>query len=80
MSLTEMYSRVLVGENLFDMCPIRNGLVQGDALLPLLFNISLEHAIRSVQVNQDGPQLNGTHQFLVYGDDVNMLEGSVLTI
>jgi len=62
------------------MRPIRNGMVQGDALLPLLFNISLEYAIRSVQVNQDGWQLNGTYQFLIYVDDVNMLEGGVLTI
>jgi len=80
MCLTETHSRVLVGENLSEMCPITNGLVQGDALLSLLFNISLEYTIWSVQVNQDGWQLNGTHQFLVYGDDVNMLEGSVLTI
>ena len=29
---------------------------------------------------QNGLELNGTHQFLVYTDDVNMLEGSVRTI
>ena len=28
------------------MFPIRNGLKQGDALLPLLFNFALEYAIR----------------------------------
>jgi len=32
-----------------------------------------------VQVNQDGMKLNGTHQLLVYADDVNMLGGIVRT-
>ena len=62
------------------MFPIRSGLKQGDALSPLLFNFALEYAIRSVQVNQDGWKLSGTHQHLVYADDVNILRGNVHTI
>ena len=49
MSLTETYSRVRVVENVSDRFPIRNGLKQGDALSPLLFNFALEFAIRKVQ-------------------------------
>jgi hypothetical protein len=79
MCLTEKCSRVRVGKNLSDMFQIRNGLRQGDALLPLLLNFALEYAIRRFQVIQDGLKLNGTYQFLVY-DDVNILGESVHTI
>jgi hypothetical protein len=40
MCLTETYSRVQVGKNLYDMFSITNGLKQGDALLPLFFNFA----------------------------------------
>jgi len=54
MGFNETYSRVRVGKNLFDMFPIMNGLKQGDALSPLLFNFALEYAIKRVQVIQNG--------------------------
>ena len=75
--LNETCSRVRVGKHLSHMFPINNGFKQGDALLPLLFNIAAGYAIRRVQVNQDGSKLNGTRQLLVYADGVNMLDGSV---
>ena len=80
MCLNEMYSRVRVGKHLSDMFPIRNVLKHGDALSPMLFNFALDYAIRRVQVNQDGLKLNGTHQFLVYADDVNIMGGRVHTV
>jgi len=73
MSLTETYSRVRVGKNVSDRFPIRNVLVQGDALTPMLFNFALEYAIMRVKINHDGLKLNGTHQLLAYADDINIL-------
>jgi len=72
-SLTETYSRVRAGKNL--TC-----LKQGDALSTLLFNFSLEYAIRRVLVNKVGFKLNGTHQLVVYADGVNISGGSVHTV
>jgi hypothetical protein len=77
MCLNKTYSKVRVGKHLFDIFPIKNVLKQGDALQPLLFNFSLEYAIRRVRVNQNGLKLKGTHQLVVYADYVNIMGGSV---
>jgi sorting nexin-29 len=49
MCLNETHSKVHIGKHLSDSFPIQNGLKQGDALSPLLFNFALEYAIRKVQ-------------------------------
>jgi len=80
MCLNETYSRVREGKHLSDMCLIRIGLKQRDALPPLFFNFALVYAISRVQVNQDDLKLNGIHQVLVKANDVNILGGRVHAI
>jgi hypothetical protein len=63
-----------------DTFPLRNALIQEYVFSALLTNFALEYAITRVQVHQDGLKLNGTHQLLIYADDVNILGGSVHTI
>jgi hypothetical protein len=75
-----MYSKACVGKHWSDNFLIQNDLKQGDALSPIFFNFRLEYDITEVQENQVGLKLNGTHQLLVYADNVNLLGDNIDTI
>jgi len=64
--------------HLSDMLSFKNGLKQGDALTPLLFNFALDCAIRRVQINQDG-LYEMVHKGLGYADEVKKLGGIIDT-
>jgi hypothetical protein len=46
----------------------------------LFFNFALEYAIRKVREIQVGLKLNGSHQLLVYADDVNLVGDNTDTV
>jgi len=46
----------------------------------MLYHHCFSTLLKRVQVSQDCLKLNGTHQLLVYADDVNMVGGSVHTV
>jgi hypothetical protein len=77
MCLNKAYSTVRIVKCLSDNFPIQNGLQQGDALSPLLFNFALKYVIGKVQVKQMGPKLNGTQELLAYADNVNLLGDNI---
>jgi hypothetical protein len=74
------YNKVRIDKYLSDNFPIQNGLKQGDASSPLIFNFALEYAIRNDQEYKVGLKLNVTHQLLIYADDRNLLGDHIDTI
>jgi hypothetical protein len=57
------YGKICVGKRLSRVFPFHTDLKQGDIQSPLLFSFILACAIRKVQENHKGLELNGTHSF-----------------
>jgi hypothetical protein len=80
MCLNETSSTLGVGKYQSDMFPVQNGLKQGDALSPLIFNFVSEYAIIWVQENEEGLKWNRTHQLFACANDINIVGENVDTI
>jgi hypothetical protein len=79
MCLNEAYKKFCIGKHFFDNVSYPKRYKTMRWSIAITFQRSLESAMRKVQENQVGLELNGTHQLLVYADDMNLLGGKIVT-
>jgi hypothetical protein len=68
-----------MGNNLCDTFPIQNDLKQGDVIV-IAFQFIFRICHQKGPKYQEGFQLNGTHQLLIFADDGNILCQNINTI
>jgi sorting nexin-29 len=73
MTLETTYNKDKIQNKLSDSFMTNTGMRQGDPLSTVLFNITLEKALREIQVNPDTTIFNTTRQILAYVDDIAIL-------
>lgn len=61
MCLKGFRSKIIIGDIISDSFEVNNGLKQGDAIFPILFNIVIEKVMRTAEINvnlfsRDGPR------------------------
>jgi hypothetical protein len=63
--LDETYSRVCTGRSMSDVFPFQNVVKQVDVLSSMLFIFAVGCTMRKVEENQEGLELQGTHELML---------------
>lgn len=75
-------SKVRIGRDFSEVLDIKDGLKQGDALSPLLFNVALEYVSRKAKIQPPAAMYhhNGPSLLLAFADDVDIVGNSTVDI
>jgi hypothetical protein len=71
-TMTGTEAQVKVQTELTDTFEIRQGLKQGDGLVPVLFNLALEYVIRKLPADTKGTLEYKMNQVVGYADDMSV--------
>ena len=80
MTLDNVKSRVRIRNKLSGHFETVDGLRQGDPLSTLLFNITLEKAVRGVNIDKHGTIFIKSGQLLAYADDIDIMGRNIMTV
>lgn len=80
LTMANVQSQVRIDGALSESVPCNKGLRQGDGLACLLFNISLERAVRDSGIRTRGTIFTKSTQILGYADDIDIIGRSTLAV